>query len=79
MPKQMRSCDDIPRHLILRISESHNKSDILRRARHPVSPTYVSSFVEALVFKVTVPYILFIVVYDLLSVLHEEVLLVKYG
>ena len=74
----MRGCDDIPRPLILCISESHNESDIPRRARHPASPTYISSFVEVLIFNVAVPYILFIVVYDLLSVLHEEVLLVQY-
>ena len=79
VPKQMRGCDDIPRRLIARTSESHNESDIPRRARHSASPTYVSSFVEALVFKAAVPYILFVVVYDLLSMLHEEVLLVKYG
>ena len=76
MPKQMRGCDDISRPLILCSSESHNKSDIPRRARHSASPTYISSFVEVLVFKAAVSYILLVVVYDLLSVLHEEVLLV---
>lgn len=75
----MRGRDDIPRRLILFISESHNKSDIPRRARHPASPTHISGFVEAPVLKVTVPYILFVVVYDLLSMFYEEFLLVKYG
>ena len=74
----MRGCDDIPRLLILCISESHNESDVPRRARHPASPTYISSFVESLVFKVAVPYILFVVVYDILGMLHEEALLVQY-
>jgi len=79
MPKQMCGCDDISRRLILCTSESHNESDIPRRARHPASPTYISGFVEALVFKTAVPYILFVIAYDLLSILYEEVLLVKYG
>lgn len=74
----MRGCDDVPGLLILCISESDNESDIPRRARHTASPTCVSSFVEVLVFKVAVPYILFVVVYDLLGVLHEKALLVQY-
>ena len=79
MPEQVRGCDDIPRRLIVCISESHYKANIPRCSRHPAFPACMGRFIEAPALKVTVTNVLFVVVYDLLSVLNEEVLLVKYG
>jgi len=79
VPEQVRGRDDKPRRLILCTTESYNKADISRRTRRPASPVYMSSFIKVPTLKVTVPYVLFVVVYGLLSMFGEEVLLVKYG
>lgn len=78
MPEQVCGRDDVPRRVILCISESDDKADIPRRSRHSTSPACMGSFIEAPTLEVTVTNVLFVVIYDLFSVLNEEVLLVKY-
>ena len=78
VPEQVGGRDDVPRRRILCISESDDKADIPRRSRHSTSPACMGCFIEAAALEVTITNVLFVVVYDLFSVLNEEVLLVKY-